>query len=551
MAKFSSMSVTTNVKQGLERGPQGVIQSAVFDIPKQMATTFVIEKALGLKYLAGTGLVNPALTVNLSHVVSGLKEGVRRLIEGTETQNLSSVGSVSGRTDEPTAKEKPPVSTFNSKGLQGETLYRAAETPASKKDISSKGEAFVQQKFALKRGDNYSTLGTSSKDTAASLAQPANTPEKSGVQPVVNARIDPIDSVANSTDQKFSELRPATAPTSLSSIDLKTSAVITYPKELTDIKLITETRPFLKGPLAAKPKLNGVKEFKSLREENGVTSTGHPSALSSADKDTGAAQPVSGGDASTYEAEVARGHRTGIPQRGNSKSKNIFTTVDDMSGAEAKIHSDLRPSTARMSEVKKYGKYAKRNYEQGSDFYGYEEFAQSHRFYVVDSTGDQKSVFEYEEGKPQKTLAAGFSTCTSPKFELASKEVKEGTWEFPRVFCTGATVQTLTLSKGLIKTETGFYLWILNAMRGMLTRRTIEIVAYDREPRNSRAWLRAETLPSTSSCVWKLYNCYPLAYRSSQGFDADSGKILVSELDIHYEWFEERVGVVYQGTSIL
>jgi phage tail-like protein len=291
--------------------------------------------------------------------------------------------------------------------------------------------------------------------------------------------------------------------------------------------------------LAAKPPLTGKKAFEFLRKAEDYNHvTIRPLTVSRADKDTAAAQPVSGGEATLDEVTRAGGKRIGTPyQKDGVQTKNIFNV------SNKRDDQILRPPAARMSYVRKH-------VLSGNTFTGKEEFAQSHRFYVADITNDGKSVFEWEEnGSPPTTLAAGFSGCTAPKFELASKEIKEGTWEFPRVFCTGANAQTITLSKGLVRTETGFYLWVLNAMRGLLTRRTIKVVSYGRNPRVQNAWSKPERLDDVASCVWTLYNCYPVGYRTSQDWDGDSGKIQISELDMHYEWFEESAGVLYAGVA--
>jgi phage tail-like protein len=262
--------------------------------------------------------------------------------------------------------------------------------------------------------------------------------------------------------------------------------------------------------------------------------------------DTAAAMPKSGYE--IYEVKDKEGKelgRAGAPElkNANVEARRIFTVADRSSSIDDPA---TRPDIPSMGVVKK-------NTLKGVNGFIIEEFVQTHRFYVADVTGDEQSVFEWEENSTPKTLAAGFSGCTAPRFEIASKEIKEGTWEFPRVFCKGANAQSITLSKGLVRAETGFYLWLLNAMRGKLTRRTIEIVSYGRGgslQSSKRLWLQPNQLRDVSVCVWTLYNCYPLGYRTGQDWDADSGKIQIAELDMHYEWFEESAGKMYAGVAI-
>jgi len=540
MAKFTAMSVTTSVKQGLERGVQGVVQSAVFDIPKQLGTTFIVEKALGLRYLSGTGLVNPALSVNLNNVVSGLKESARRLIEGNETQNLASVGEVSGREDAPAAQEKPPKGTFVEKGPQGNTLYLAGSTAAATESPTEKG-AFTQQQFLLKKDSTVRVTGATAVKTQAYLL---STKDQEDARKFNSPSPSPMISLGK-VENNFSALRVDNKNSVLGTPDISSPAFILKYPDGTDAKSIRWTNPFFDHE-GLKPKLPNNATFPYLRisKDLGLNSvTTRPSATSAIAMDTAAAMPtIKSGE--FHERDVKDMKRTGAPAlRQAVESRRIFTVADRSSSIDDPA---TRPDIPSMGVVKK-------NTLKGVNGFIIEEFVQTHRFYVADVTGDEQSVFEWEENSTPKTLAAGFSGCTAPRFEIESKEIKEGTWEFPRVFCKGANAQSITLSKGLVRAETGFYLWILNAMRGKLTRRTIEIVSYGRGgslQSSKRLWLQPNQLRDVSVCVWTLYNCYPLGYRTGQDWDADSGKIQIAELDMHYEWFEESAGKLYKGVAI-
>ena len=135
--------------------------------------------------------------------------------------------------------------------------------------------------------------------------------------------------------------------------------------------------------------------------------------------------------------------------------------------------------------------------------------------------------------------------------EGVTTEIKEGTWEFPRLFLTGMQAGKITLSKGMTKATTGFYLWILNALRGLLTRRTLQIVSYGRgsvsntwseDPKDP--WRLPQQLRGSSTAVWTLFNCIPIGYHAGKVWGASSGEVQIADLDVHYEWFEEAAGAI-------
>jgi len=210
-------------------------------------------------------------------------------------------------------------------------------------------------------------------------------------------------------------------------------------------------------------------------------------------------------------------------------------------------HSGTSPATAVIRDRGGSGQFF--NSPRQTHSMGYENVRRyeedlilSHRFLVLDVTGqDGRSVFEWSENEIPASLAAGFETCEAPTFRIATEEIKEGTWEFPRVVPIGVEANTITMTKGMVKGKTGFYLWILNAMRGLLTRRTLEIVAYGRAQNPWAPWSAKSDLRPYGVASWKLFNCFPVSYRPGQQWDANTGTPQISELEVAYEWFEESV----------
>jgi phage tail-like protein len=300
-------------------------------------------------------------------------------------------------------------------------------------------------------------------------------------------------------------------------------------------------------------------EFPSLRggpkKNNIVYSLGYipPSTiLSDVDKDTVAAQPRDGGKGEGSEKIVVA-----------AKSARSGTRLSSQPGAGAKIFNSPEPESALYDSM---GNLSVRRFSvsypiESTNADGtpststtnlIEEFAQSYRFFVIDKTPNSEfSVFDWQDGEDPKTLAAGFSSCTAPSMQSVTTDIKEGTWEFTRTFVTGISSGRITLRKGLVRTETGFYLWMLNALRGLLTRRTLEIVSYrGGSIHDGVVFHQAKNLRKFSTCVWTLHNCIPIAYHPSQDWDAENGKVQVSEIEIHYEWFEEKSGNIYPQKNV-
>ena len=189
-----------------------------------------------------------------------------------------------------------------------------------------------------------------------------------------------------------------------------------------------------------------------------------------------------------------------------------------------------------------------------------QEFAMSHRFYLSDITQDNTSVFDWEEGTDPRSLTAGFNYCSTLSMAVETESIKEGTWEFVREVPLKVSTEKITLRKGMVTTQSGFYLWLMNALQGNVTRRTLRLVAYGRsggqrlaavqrlpdgqalvtQPQNSQgSWGDAKQLYGNRVGVWKLINCIPVGYAVSD-WDADAKAIQMTELTIACELVEEQ-----------
>lgn len=67
---------------------------------------------------------------------------------------------------------------------------------------------------------------------------------------------------------------------------------------------------------------------------------------------------------------------------------------------------------------------------------------------------------------PVLTPSFGFSAITAPELTLETEEIQEGNWFFPRKVVRGASVGTITLSRGATFTDSDFYRWIRATLTG-------------------------------------------------------------------------------------
>lgn len=128
---------------------------------------------------------------------------------------------------------------------------------------------------------------------------------------------------------------------------------------------------------------------------------------------------------------------------------------------------------------------------------------------------------------------AGFSSVTLPELSVESAEYNEGLGLFSKKYPIKISVTTLTLSRGVTKTDSGFYRWILNCIDGSGYRSNIIISQYHRSDVSGLTSFAKEKASRTITC----YHCFPVRYKPSSDFDAHSSEISIEELELDVEYF--------------
>lgn len=147
---------------------------------------------------------------------------------------------------------------------------------------------------------------------------------------------------------------------------------------------------------------------------------------------------------------------------------------------------------------------------------------------------------------PAGALPAGqFRNCSIPEFSVEATEFREGTRTFARKQPGLATVNNLTLSRGVVKKDSGFYKWMVAVLACQEYKADLLIRQFHRS-----SWLSGDTpaqpcdlemggdpASKKPQLAYHIFNAQPTRLKHSGDLDATSGDVAVSELDVAYEYF--------------
>lgn len=520
MAKFlTTLLSSSNVKQGLEKGPQGIAHAAV-GLVEQFATRGVIGRVM-----PGVGLINPLLGIFTEPVVSALKQQLSPLFGDKPTTALNVVDDTSASKADigsGLGEDKFSAETFGDLFSGGTILPKIDPTSAVTASLDARrvsGKKFSPEKFDTIRqvlGTNPMAMNTETHGIFMESSQAkVNKAEANG-----GSNIKATSGVFTSTKEAGNTVLGFAAKDTAADPTLPTGAIPVT--NVIDSVFHASLKPQLPPDMAAN---------KFSAQANHDRKIAEGGTLEQVGIDTAARNPVR--DPNNPDQFFRGPERTGAIIIGSGLdgkfTKSGVQGTPDSSGPLAFGNPNIGRSSLR--------KFQKKDAIFGGIIN--EEFLQQHRFLVFDATGDDKnlSVFEWEDGKLANTLAAGFSFCDAPSMSIQMESIKEGTWEFVRQIPIGVDPGRINLQKGMVRTTTGFYLWIEQFLRGNVTRRTLKILSYGRNLRGN-FWNRPEKDRRIYG-EWTLYNCAPSRYSAGQGWDARTGEIQTAELEVAYEWFEE------------
>jgi phage tail-like protein len=177
-----------------------------------------------------------------------------------------------------------------------------------------------------------------------------------------------------------------------------------------------------------------------------------------------------------------------------------------------------------------------------------QDFLHSMRFHVtVDALGGGAPPTGFLN--PARTPAgadlgpeAGFSACSTPELSTEAVEYKEGTMVYTRKFPGAPSVSDITLSRGVARTDTSFWLWIKTVAEGDGEYRAdLSIKHYHRVEFLSGTVANANKtsvdLTASPARTYQVKQAFPTRHKVAGDLDATASEISVMELDLAYEYF--------------
>ncbi len=185
---------------------------------------------------------------------------------------------------------------------------------------------------------------------------------------------------------------------------------------------------------------------------------------------------------------------------------------------------------------------------------------------------------------PIFTPLSGFSSISAPEMTFETEAVTEGNWFFKHHVIKRAEVNSITLSRGVTLGNADFYTWAMNALTStqaaslnlaslfgsgpISPRRQLVLVHFfshlpiplDQTAVGGAAAAALGNLAGSAGAMsaaallggggfnfalriparaYVLTGCIPTRYKAGSDFDATSGAVSISELDVSYEFFEQ------------
>lgn len=169
---------------------------------------------------------------------------------------------------------------------------------------------------------------------------------------------------------------------------------------------------------------------------------------------------------------------------------------------------------------------------------------QDHAFFLGDvSPSARLPFFALGEG------VLGFQACTSPEITADVEEIKQVASNYKTYYYTGASVSTITLSRGVSTFDSTLYRWMRRSLTGQdRVQRHLMLMHFSGlavglgEPKNATeasAFGRVVGMVRLFGKGYILWNAIPTRYKAGSDFDAASGQISIAELEIQPEYVSE------------
>lgn len=170
------------------------------------------------------------------------------------------------------------------------------------------------------------------------------------------------------------------------------------------------------------------------------------------------------------------------------------------------------------------------------------DFMQTHRFWLFDAVPSLAPPF-YVLGAP----FFGFSSITSPEYTAEVDDIKQLNSMFKSYAYSGGAVSPITLTRGVRGYDDTMWQWMYRAITGLeVTNRHLVLLHFTSiaVPGRDQSSIPGIELPIEIGAflpgkAWLLWNCIPTRYKAASDFDAMSGDVSLSELEVQPEAISE------------
>jgi len=131
---------------------------------------------------------------------------------------------------------------------------------------------------------------------------------------------------------------------------------------------------------------------------------------------------------------------------------------------------------------------------------------------------------------------AGFNSCSLPELSAEATEYKEGNMLYTQKQPGAPTVGQVSLQRGVTKTDTKFFDWMMRTVNGGEYRTTLTIYHFHRDQKTNGVG----DLSKAKKMI--CHEAWPSRCKPDGDLEATSSDVSMAELDVEIEWFEIIAG---------
>ncbi len=174
------------------------------------------------------------------------------------------------------------------------------------------------------------------------------------------------------------------------------------------------------------------------------------------------------------------------------------------------------------------------------------DFLQAFRFHVQASGTPLGDKFLTAANIQSGNVQAGFSAVNTPSGTIDAAEYREGQYIYTRKYPGIPTMDDVTLSRGVVLTDTEFFFWYRTCVEGVGEYRADLIINhYHRtavgvtgRPTGIVGEPEGLNLDSSDHKTYVLFNAFPIGHKTSSDLDGTASEVAISDLTVSYERFD-------------